>query len=184
MTSPSLKSVGSSSSKGSERTRVPTGPFHESPATFNSPIQSIPKRITRLYPTTSPITKKIAKNPIGRPRSKRPDHCFICKVTKTPEWRKGDNGVDVCNACGLKIRKEREARKMLMLNNILNKEEDNNDIVTQHDIDEYFQSLSNRLTMGDNCIKFVNYGQHLDHPHHQLVHHINNKYSPKRAIIN
>ncbi|GAM24944.1 hypothetical protein SAMD00019534_081190 [Acytostelium subglobosum LB1] len=63
--------------------------------------------IIELYPI-----KKVPKNPIGRPKSKRVGYCFLCKTTNTPEWRKGENGQDVCNACGLRQRKERRNRLM------------------------------------------------------------------------
>ncbi|EFA77387.1 hypothetical protein PPL_12602 [Heterostelium album PN500] len=100
----------------------------------------------QLFDFYYPI-KKVAKNPIGRPRSKRPERCAICKATETPEWRKGEKGQDLCNACGLKLRKEREARKMLILNNILNKEEPSENNIQQFqntnfmDSKQYFTSV-------------------------------------------
>lgn len=31
--------------------------------------------------------------------------CVACKVTSTPQWRKGWHGLPLCNACGLKFQK-------------------------------------------------------------------------------
>ncbi|EFA79151.1 hypothetical protein PPL_07976 [Heterostelium album PN500] len=47
----------------------------------------------------------------GRPPSNRQKICFICYRRNTPEWRKFQ-GVDLCNACGLKQRgKEKKLLK-------------------------------------------------------------------------
>ncbi|EGG23871.1 hypothetical protein DFA_06009 [Cavenderia fasciculata] len=57
-------------------------------------------------PITSSINNGKAAKPRGRPRKIRPTSCAICNCTSTPEWRKGDNGANLCNACGLQYMKK------------------------------------------------------------------------------
>jgi ribosomal protein L37AE/L43A len=37
---------------------------------------------------------------------KRLKFCTKCNTTKTTQWRKGKNGVWLCNACGIKYKRQ------------------------------------------------------------------------------
>jgi len=51
-------------------------------------------------PTTDPKQKRRRRRTFYAP--KRNLHCHMCKVTETPEWRRGPDGDHtLCNACGL-----------------------------------------------------------------------------------
>ncbi|GAM23454.1 hypothetical protein SAMD00019534_066290 [Acytostelium subglobosum LB1] len=69
-----------------------------------------------------PVAKKR-----GRPRKKKPECCLRCGVTDTPEWRRGPDNIELCNACGIQsskaLKKEKEIKFKHSMEFILNGEE-------------------------------------------------------------
>ncbi|EGG20180.1 putative RNA helicase [Cavenderia fasciculata] len=96
---------------------VPPEPGHltDGTSTTNSTTAT-----TNMAPdnSTSMSTSMRAKRGRGRPPQSKPNHCARCKRTDTPEWRKGENGIDLCNACGLQFmkrnRKDKETVDLLL----------------------------------------------------------------------
>ncbi|GAA5887506.1 hypothetical protein JCM5296_002598 [Sporobolomyces johnsonii] len=68
---------------------------------------------TRRQSAASDVEMSDARDDRRRPKTP-PDCCAVCKITETPEWRKGPAGIrSLCNGCGLlaaKRAKEREAK--------------------------------------------------------------------------
>ncbi|EGG16798.1 hypothetical protein DFA_07776 [Cavenderia fasciculata] len=111
----------------------PTPPFKESPL-FKAAQQlreeqekEKEKRRPSRSPTPTPASTAKEAKKRGRPAGTRPEQCAICKKTETPEWRKGKNGIDLCNACGLqyrkKTKKEKESKQRHSIINILDEKE-------------------------------------------------------------
>jgi len=60
----------------------------------------------------------------GRPSTRIDNQCVECGTHRTPEWRRGEGGVHLCNACGLqyskRVRREKAERKRNSIAAILN----------------------------------------------------------------
>jgi len=60
----------------------------------------------------------------GRPSTRMDNQCVECGTHRTPEWRRGEGGVHLCNACGLqyskRIRRERAEKKRNAITAVLN----------------------------------------------------------------
>ncbi|GAM19596.1 hypothetical protein SAMD00019534_027710, partial [Acytostelium subglobosum LB1] len=85
----------------------PSSTTNQSPILSESSSSSSPPvspTSTYVQPLPSSAKKK------GRPAGVKPEECQRCHKRYTPEWRKGENGIDLCNACGLKyIKKNKQA---------------------------------------------------------------------------
>lgn len=99
----------------------------------NHPNQHIPR--TAGAPSTSSaaivITQPIATicevpgfKRRGRPSTRIDNQCVECGTHRTPEWRRGEGGVHLCNACGLqyskRVRRERAEKKRNAITAVLN----------------------------------------------------------------
>eukprot|EP00026_Physarum_polycephalum_P004220 Phypoly_transcript_04237.p1 GENE.Phypoly_transcript_04237~~Phypoly_transcript_04237.p1 ORF type:complete len:254 (-),score=35.42 Phypoly_transcript_04237:104-865(-) len=60
----------------------------------------------------------------GRPSTRIDNQCVECGTHKTPEWRRGEGGVHLCNACGLqyskRVRREKAEKKRNSITTVLN----------------------------------------------------------------
>ena len=63
----------------------------------------------------------------GRPSTKIDNQCVECGTNRTPEWRRGEGGAHLCNACGLqyskRVRREKAEKKRNAITAVLNNDD-------------------------------------------------------------
>jgi len=112
------------------------------------PLSSSPHRTTIIhpqhahasFPQFAPFTPRLGATPTGarelpgfkkrgRPTTRAgTNQCGECGTLKTPEWRRGENGMHLCNACGLqynkRVRKEKAEKQKNAIAVVLNQHDD------------------------------------------------------------
>ena len=87
-------------------TEIYSFPDNPNPIQYSSPVSPIQEEFTNPLLMVS-----------DAPKLKMPHRlqCDICKMTDSPEWRKGPNGrKTLCNACGIHFAKKEKQEKVIL----------------------------------------------------------------------